>query len=351
MLTSDSVNAFLMLLLGSTAGDLIGLLVASYLMVANPWIPIGISLIFLALSVGIMVFVPETLPPVKRSPDPDMYDDSSAYSAINSNIKEFKDQLLTAAQMLRQPSLCLVLFAFLCLGPAGISTSSMLIQYISKRFGWSMASAGYLLSIRSVGNIFVILIVLPGLSKLLMSGVLIRSLSAQDKDKILAQLSAFALTAGFVLLAAPNIGIVIGGLFLKTFGAGLSSLCRSLAAAHIAKDNAAKLQTVISIITTVGVLVAAPTLAFLFSLGMKLGGLMMGLPYVVMAFYLGITAFALCFVRTATPDIEIIPEAYNLEETVLCDNASIRSFQSQGTEGTLSSSILLRRSRASSHSG
>lgn len=329
-------------------GDLVGLLLASSLMVSSPWLPIGLGIIFTLVGAGILMFVPETLPPVKRSPGSDMYDDESPVSTMKSHLRALGNQLSTAVQMLRQPSLCLVLFAFLCPVPVGMSTSTMFIQYVSKRFGWSMASVGYLLSVKTVVNIFVIVVVIPGLSKLLLSGVLIRSLSARDKDKILAQASAFALVIGFALLSGPTIGFVITGLIVKTFGGGLSSLCRSLATAHTTPDNTAKLQTVIGIITTIGMLIAAPTLAFLFSLGMKLGGLMIGLPYAVMTFYLAITAFALCFVRTTVPDLDIIPEAYNLDEVVLCDNASIRSFQSHNT--VASSGILLRRSRASSHS-
>lgn len=324
-------------------------------MVSSPWIPIGLSLITASLGALAMLFVPETLPPTKKSPGSDMHNDESPFSAIKSHITELKDQLVTAAQMLRQPSLCLVLFAFLCPGPVAISTSSMFIQYVSKRFGWSMASVGYLLSVRSVVNIFVIVVALPGLSKLLTSGVLFKPLHVRDKDRLLAQGSAFVLAAGVLLVAGPNIGVVIAGLTVKTLGAGLTSLCRSLATAHTTPANTAKLQTVIGIITTVGVLVGAPLLAWLFSLGMRLGGVMMGLPYVVMAFYLLITALALCFVKTTTPasssaldDDFVSPEAYNLEEVVLCDNASIRSFQSHGS--TMSSGILLRRSRASSHS-
>ncbi len=332
-------------------GDLVGLLLASRLMVSSPWLPIGLSLGVIVIGAGsTMLFIPETLPPRKRGgPGSDMYDDDdeSPVATVKAHARELRDQLVTAVRMLRQPSLCLVLFAFLCPAPVGMATSTLFLQYVSKRFGWSMASVGYLLSVKTVVNILVIVVVIPGVSKLLMSGVLVKSLSVRDKDKILAQASAFALVIGFALLSGPSIGIVIAGLIVKTFGAGLSSLCRALATAQTTPDNTAKLQTVIGIITTVGMLVAAPTLAFLFSLGMKLGGLMIGLPYAVMAFYLGITAFALCFVRTTTPDVDILPEAYNLEEVVMCDNASIRSFQSHNT---MSSGILLRRSRASSHS-
>lgn len=332
-------------------GDLVGLLLASRLMLSSPWLPIGLSLVVMVLVAGTMAFIPETLPPRKRNdPGSDTYDDDSPLSAVRSHARELRAQLATAARMLRQPSLCLVLFAFLCPAPVGMATSTLFVQYVSKRFGWSMASVGYLLSVKTVVNILVIAVAIPGLSRLLTSGVLGRpSLSARDKDRILAQASAFALVVGFALLAAgPSVGVVVAGLIVKTLGGGLSSLCRSLAAAHTTPDNTAKLQTVIGIITTVGMLVAAPTLAVLFSLGMRLGGAMIGLPYAAMTFYLAVTALALCFVRTAAPeDADALPEAYSLQEVVLCDSASIRSFQSHNS---MSSGILLRRSRASSQS-
>lgn len=331
-------------------GDLVGLLLASRLMLSSPWLPIGLSLVVMVLVAGTMLLIPETLPPRKRNgPGSDTYDDDSPLSAVRSHARELRAQLATAARMLRQPSLCLVLFAFLCPAPVGMATSTLFVQYVSKRFGWSMASVGYLLSVKTVVNILVIVVAIPGLSRLLTSGVLGRSLSARDKDRILARASAFALVAGFALVAAgPSVGAVVAGLIVKTLGGGLSSLCRSLAAAHTTPDNTAKLQTVIGIITTVGMLVAAPTLAVLFSLGMRLGGGMIGLPYAAMTFYLAVTALALCFVRTAAPeDADALPEAYSLQEMVLCDSASIHSFQSHNS---MSSGILLRRSRASSQS-
>lgn len=235
--------------------------------------------------------------------------------------------------MVRQPSLSIILFAFLCPVPVAIATSALFIQYVSKRFDWSMAAAGYLLSVRSMVNIFVVLIVIPGLSKLLVSGILVKGFSAGEKDRLLAQASAFALAVGFLLLGGTNMPIVITGLIIKTLGAGLPSLCRSLASYHTSSQNTSKLQTVIGITETIGLLVAAPALAWMFSLGMKFGGVWMGLPYVVMSGYLFVTAVALCFVKLPTYSFVLSDESYHMQD-VAPDTASIRSFSSHGTMPT-----------------
>ncbi|EXV03388.1 MFS transporter [Metarhizium robertsii] len=276
---ADRVSAFLTVSLGSLVGNLFGPLTASSLMrTSSPWTPIALSLLILLLAMGVIGFIPETLPALKQEEEWSVSRDDSLYGTVNSYVWEFKDQIKEAIGMIRQPSLSLILFAFLCPSPVGIATSALFIQYVSKRFDWSMAAAGYLLSVRSMVNVFVVLLVIPGLSKLLVSGVVVKGFSAGEKDRILAQASAFSLAAGFLLLAGTTMPIVISGLIIKTLGAGLPSLCRSLAAYHTSAENTSKLQTVIGITETMGLLVAAPGLAWMFSIGMKLGGVWMGLP-------------------------------------------------------------------------
>ncbi|KID89282.1 major facilitator superfamily transporter [Metarhizium guizhouense ARSEF 977] len=328
---ADRVSAFLTVSLGSLVGNLFGPLTASSLMkTSSPWTPIALSLLILLLAMGVMVFIPETLPALKQEEEWSVSRNDSLYGTVNSYVWEFKDQINEAIGMVRQPSLSLILFAFLCPSPVGIATSALFIQYVSKRFDWSMAAAGYLLSVRSMVNVFVVLLVIPGLSKLLVSGVVVKGFSAGEKDRILAQASAFSLTAGFLLLAGTTMPIVISGLIVKTLGAGLPSLCRSLAAYHTSAQNTSKLQTVIGITETMGLLVAAPGLAWMFSIGMKLGGVWMGLPYVVTSGYLLVTAVALLFVKLPTDSFVLVEETYHLQD-VAPHTASVRSFLSHGT--------------------
>lgn len=317
--------------LGSLVGNLFGPLTASSLMrTSSPWTPIALSLLILLLAIGVMVFIPETLPALKQEEEWSVSRDDSLYGTVNSYVGEFKGQINEAIGMVRQPSLSLILFAFLCPSPVGIATSALFIQYVSKRFDWSMAAAGYLLSVRSMVNVFVVLLVIPGLSKLLVSGVVVKGFSAGEKDRILAQASAFSLAAGFLLLAGTTMPIVISGLIVKTLGAGLPSLCRSLAAYHTSAENTSKLQTVIGITETMGLLVAAPGLAWMFSIGMKLGGVWMGLPYVVTSGYLLVTAVALLFVKLPTDSFVLLEETYHLQD-VAPHTASVCSFLSHGT--------------------
>lgn len=317
--------------LGSLVGNLFGPLTASSLMrTSSPWTPIALSLIILLLAMGVIGFIPETLPALKQEEEWSVSRDDSLYGTVNSYVWGFKDQIKEAIGMIRQPSLSLILFAFLCPSPVGIATSALFIQYVSMRFDWSMAAAGYLLSVRSMVNVFVVLLVIPGLSKLLVSGVVVKGFSAGEKDRFLAQASAFSLAAGFLLLAGTTMPIVISGLIVKTLGAGLPSLCRSLAAYHTSAENTSKLQTVIGITETMGLLVAAPGLAWMFSIGMKLGGVWMGLPYVVTSGYLLVTAVALLFVKLPTDSFVLLEETYHLQD-VAPHTASVRSFLSHGT--------------------
>ncbi|KAF7585612.1 hypothetical protein BBP40_010474 [Aspergillus hancockii] len=108
---------------------------------------------------------------------------------------------------------------------------------------------------------------------------------------MLARLKAVLAAAGALGMAASQIGLVISGLILLSLGAGLAPLNRSLATSYLSPQDTSKLNTLIGIVETVGMLFAGPGLEWLFKTGLKLHGSLIGLPYFGLA-----GMFVLCLV-------------------------------------------------------
>lgn len=305
-------------------GVFVGPVVSSGLMQAtSPWVPFLASFGVMLLAAIVMIFVPETLPPRKADPDEVASADDTTGSMFRRHLRHSGEQLEACFAMLRQPALVIVLATFLSPVPISIAMNQLFVQYVSKRFDWSLASAGYLLSVRGTVNVLLLLIVLPSLSKLLLSPILVKGLSVAGKDRLIAQISAVFLTLGCLLIAGNGIPLVIAGLVINTLGAGLSPMCRSLAANFVDAHNTSKLQTLIGITEAISSLAAGPALAGLFSEGMKLEDGWMGLPYVCLAAFLALTTLPLFFLR--------IPVKTPIEEPIM--NESGDYMCSRGADG------------------
>ncbi|KAK0625822.1 major facilitator superfamily domain-containing protein [Immersiella caudata] len=300
----DRASAFFFLSFAALMGPFVGPVLSSFLMQrASPWVPLLLTAAIALLGLGIIAFIPETLAPPKADDDeqdseePPVNTNGSISSTISNHIRSSLSRLAKSASMLKTWSLILILSTFMIQDIELVATSQFFVQYVSKRFDWSLAEAGYLLSIRGTINIILLLVILPGLSRLLVSSTTPLQLSPARRDLVLAQVSAIFLAVGAFLLAGPSVSLVIAGLALNTLGSGLSSLCRSLATTYVDAQHTTSLYSLISIADVIGSLYAGPSLAWLFHTGMRLGGLWLGLPYVGLASLLALAAMALAFVR------------------------------------------------------
>lgn len=243
----------------------------------SPWVAAFASFFVNLIALILLFFVPETLSISK--PDSTTADDDVGSEESHPNTFEFRlsqsFQLLIASfASLKSYSMILVLATFLTVAPEVLATSQFMAQYISKRFGLSLARTGYLLTLRGVIHMAVLLFILPLLSKLLL-----RYRDPAVKDLILARASVAFAAVGALGMAAPHIGMVIAGLAVHSLGSGLTALCRSLATSFVVPQDTSKLNTVIGIVVSTGSLLAGPVLAWLFEAGMSLGGMSLGLPY------------------------------------------------------------------------
>jgi hypothetical protein len=286
------------MVLASLAGASVGPAISSKLMeIFSPWIPAILGFFALPIGLSVLVFIPDTFSPSKWdvSTGHDDYPEAEEQPQPNITFKSHLSQSLhllkSSLATLKSPSIILVLATFLTRMPELLATSQFFAQYISKRFDWPLARTGYLLTVRGIIHMVVLSLALPLLSKLLL-----RWQRPAIKDLTLARFSAALAAAGALGMAASQIGLVVSGLALQSLGAGL------------APQDTSKLNTLIGIVETISMLFAGPALAWMFEMGMKLGGLSLGLPYFALA-----GSFLLCLVGLLFVRVPCREEASGLE--------------------------------------
>ncbi|KAJ5713640.1 Major facilitator superfamily domain general substrate transporter [Penicillium malachiteum] len=240
-----------------------------------------------------LFFVPETLPSLKEEPSkpntgPEEPQPRNITSYLKQSLHLFKESLAS----LQSRSISIIIATCLILKPEFIGTSQFFGQYVSKRFNWTLAETGYLRTLRGVTQMLVLLVILPALSKFLL-----RWQTPAARDLTLARGSVIIATIGVLWMAAPKIEITITGLGIQSLGGGLGPLCRSLANSFVSPGEVSKLNTLMGIVETSGSLFAGPALAWLFEIGLKKGGLFIGLPYFGLAAAFLLCVLGLFFVR------------------------------------------------------
>ena len=169
---------------------------------------------------------------------------------------------------------------------------SFLLQYVSKRYGWTFAQATYLWSFSSSMSILCLLLILPAASSYLIKR---KKYSATKKDSILTCVGLTMLGMGFVIQGlAPGVPVLIIGLLVEAWSIGATSSIRALMTSFIKETEIAKLYAVLAVVDTLGLAGAGPIVAGLFGAGIKNGGGMwLGLPFDVVGVALLLISMAL----------------------------------------------------------
>ncbi|SPJ87783.1 uncharacterized protein FTOL_12252 [Fusarium torulosum] len=264
--------------------------VTSMLMHKNTWIPLLLAVAFQGLSVILALGLPETLPVVdpQRSGE-DANDIPSVATSFgqeglskndgrwgswftrNKHLFDFviKDKVLSA-----------FVVTFL-ISKVGRQSTNILFQYVSKRYGWTLAQTGFLISLRAGVNISLFTVILP-----LIATYALASWSATSRDLWIGKTSIILLVLGSFILffSETTMGMIIG-LVISTLGSGFAPTMRSLTTSLVesqhpnATSDIERLYALISVAEGIGSLVAGPGMAFAFRVGMSWGKVWLGLPF------------------------------------------------------------------------
>lgn len=329
--STDSTRANHFFLIGCAAmfPESIAPSIASLTMKTSPWIACFCATIALFIGGFCLVFLPETLHlhPVNGTTTPiDLESESASIASIEQpskiNNENFwarslsfargqKEKFYAATEVLHSSSVVALIFTLLPVTITGIAIE-LSTRYISKRYSWTLANAGFLLSLRSAIHLALLVAVLPGISYLLTkkptANSLLRrfelGLTDHAKDLFLARVSFILLIGGLVFFAlAPTIGVAIAAVVILTLGMGYSQLCRSLITNMVDQKHVGRLYSIIAVLQTLGAVAGSPTLAVLFSAGIKRArqthsSVWEGLPFLATATLVLICSSGLWYIRS-----------------------------------------------------
>ncbi|KAL4862971.1 hypothetical protein BDV12DRAFT_178082 [Aspergillus spectabilis] len=258
--------------------DIVANPVSSVLMAHNAWIPCFLGLGIQALATVLLMALPETL------------DFARGSRPLDASIDGCKEEEPTLPGRLAENLRCIVsdrkvaglVFSLLVLT---ISAESLdfLLQYVSQRYGWSIAQSAMLLSLRAVVE-FGLLLAL-GFLLLFVQGPGRSSRDPQQRDLLIARLSLGLIVLGLLILSlSPTVAPAILGLIIYTLGAGFQPAVMSLLASIWKTSNPSNLGSLystVAIILAVGGVVAGPLISLMYRVGLSLGHAWVGLPYFV----------------------------------------------------------------------
>ncbi|KAI4599032.1 hypothetical protein KJ359_002449 [Pestalotiopsis sp. 9143b] len=290
--------------------DLVVPPIVAALMTKDVWIPlllsVGISVFATLLAI---LFVPETLPISTLEEDSCETNSSLAQEPGGTITKKQKftekcrhwirGHISAFSFVTRHASIWSLVFTFL-ISKIGRQSSNVIFQYVSKRYDWSLAQAGLLMSVQAAVNLALYMAILPAVATFVLSRY-----AATAKDLVLAKGSIVLSVLGAVVLALSATPVVmIIGVVLFTFGSGFSPTIRSLVTSLVemldedgSSSDIGRLYALISAMEGIGSLIAAPGMAWALRYGMSLGEEWLGLPFGLAAALLGLVLIIVFSVR------------------------------------------------------
>ncbi|KAI1810316.1 MFS general substrate transporter [Poronia punctata] len=299
---NESEDRAIMYFFASLAANLavfVGPPLASKMMdIWGPWVPMLLCLLITFMAGGLILLIPETA--AAAAAQKQKQDSSEEENKEEPWLQKLQQSLPNFHTLLKNHHRIIpLLIIFTLIAPLPIAMGPLFLQYYSTRFNRPLKEAGYILAIRGGLTVVVLGIILPLLSKSLTRLLLLKRKTNIPSDLILAQISAAFVLTGYILLGSPH---VLPGIIFLSLSTGLAPLCRSLVSRLVNPEQMSQVFTIVSIVEGIGALPAGPFLAWTFSLGMRVGGVWVGLPFFVLA-ALGALVFGVLFLVYDFPDL------------------------------------------------
>lgn len=286
------------------ASEVVAIPVSAYLMTTNPWVPYILGF-FIEVAGGMLIFLlPETLAIVKQKMQMDCNSrqdrDHGELSTTGKStvadivLDRIRDSKESMRSIWRNTNVVLVLLVFFVASISKQSTS-LFLQYVSKKMHWSIARASLLITVRGVVTITNFIILMPLVSFIVTKYL---HLEATRRDYRLSQQSGLLATLGFFVTAvATTPSVLITGLVMLSVGSAFAVTSRSLATSLVPQDLVGTLYSAASVMQSLGALVAGPLFAYTFKFGMRLGGGWLGLPFLQAGFLFILAVISVSCVR------------------------------------------------------
>jgi hypothetical protein len=292
----------------------LGPTLASFTMSRKLWLPFWINIVLLACAVPTISLLPTTrntqIRMIATTEEADALLDErdespSRYSNAFESRPGISQSVIRAARKLvhlvtgrRHFQILLVSFFLTALAS---SDTKLLVQYISKRYEWTFAQAGYMLSAKAIVNFTLLAIIVPRIIKSSMSSKALHGSEAR-LNYLGAEVSILVSVVGvlcvalafrfWMLIAGKHIGTVqkrtkltVTALVIYALGSALPVFTMSLVKSPLIAlaDSDVQDFSIVMLTKTLGSLVGAPLMTVLWVWAIKIGSIGLGLPYFVSA--------------------------------------------------------------------
>ncbi|RAK99824.1 MFS general substrate transporter [Aspergillus ibericus CBS 121593] len=157
----------------------------------------------------------------------------------------------------------------------------IIVQYMTVRFDWTVAQSGYLLSLETAMHIILACAVLPWAHRCLLTR---SGRNAARADLLMAKGSVvFHIVGPLIMGLASHPGGLILGLLIFIMGTGFYQSVQSYVTGTVSPENIPLLYTSITVLDALGSLAAAPLMAYMLAIGIQMGGMAIGLPFLLAA--------------------------------------------------------------------
>ncbi|KAI1258694.1 major facilitator superfamily domain-containing protein [Xylariaceae sp. FL1019] len=263
----------------SMMGNLVSPALASIMMKSvGPWPPLFLSFWMLLITGPLIYLAPESL---KHTQEDDV--DDSGNSTRKGWLFESFRELKSSATIFKSTSMVLIAILTMLHLSVVICTYQFMAQFVSKRYHIPLADTGYVQTTYGIAYVGVAFLILPFVSSAVTSPRIPAVLRIGDERKrdlaFIRGSMLFGLFGTFILGVSPSLEGFMFGLIVLSLGGAADAYIRSVATLYIAPEQRSRLFTILGLVTIASDLWISPGLAALFSLGMKLGGTWIGLPY------------------------------------------------------------------------
>ena len=291
----------------------------------SPWIPLSIGLVLQAVAIPVTMALPETLgfrkPIDPTPPTPKRFSTNNekteaerpmtatepsmrlSNGSISDTVRSVLASFIVNSAFLFKDWRILFFGVTYPIRMLASPLGSLLLQYVSKRYQWTLARVTYISSFEAGVSMIALLFLFPSLSTYLLKK---KGLNVSRKDLMLARIGVSATAIGITLTGfAPTIFVLFIAMGISSVGSGAGSATRALLTSYVQQNEVARLYTALSIVETLGLTAGGPVVAGLFKVGMenvksgKYGDAWLGLPYLLVGILLGLVAALMWMLRLA----------------------------------------------------
>ncbi|CAO2657320.1 Nn.00g034460.m01.CDS01 [Neocucurbitaria sp. VM-36] len=286
---------------------------AAFTLSKNIWLPFWINIALLACAVPTirMLPKPQQIPitistsagvgseaadeagPLLGETDPSHHRYSNAFETHPDIFQSISHMVRRMVRLVTGRRNFQILLCSFFLTALASSDTKLLVQYISKRYEWTFAQAGYMLSAKALVNFTLLAIVVPRIIQASRSSKAIHG-SEIRLNVLGAEVSILISVVGVLCVAlAFKFWMLLAALIVYALGSALPVFTMSLVKSPLIALKHSDIQdfSIVMLTKTLGSLVGAPLMTVLWVHAIKLGGVGLGLPYFVSACTYLIAAF------------------------------------------------------------